>query len=172
MMAPWLRLLPTHLSDGEGPHATLGLMYAQYKKLRKNEYFHDRRLNHGTNTQLSPSPSPRRLEENICKQCATDATIPNASIEFFITLSSIYISPLTSVKKLWKLSLIPAYHPFLILERKLSNYLGADLAFGKSEWWKQSYTMIEILSPFLLQGLEKHWHSGCPYCSEKMVYKS
>jgi hypothetical protein len=50
--------------------------------LRKIEYFDDRSPNHGTNTQLSPSPSPRRLEENICKHCATDATVCDASIEF------------------------------------------------------------------------------------------
>jgi len=46
------------------------------------------------------------------------------------------------------------HNPFLKLERKLSNYLGTNLAFGKSKWWRQSFAMIETLSPLPLQGLE------------------
>jgi hypothetical protein len=54
-----LRLLLTHLSNGEGPYASLCKIYVWYKNLRKIKYFDDWSLNHGTNTQLSPSPSPR-----------------------------------------------------------------------------------------------------------------
>jgi hypothetical protein len=78
------------------------------KNLRKIEYFDDRSPNHGTNTQLSPSPSPRRLEENICKQCATDATVfATRPLNFCHIILHIYVSPLISLKKLWKLSITP-----------------------------------------------------------------
>ena len=96
----WVRLLPTHLSNGEGPHASLCFIW----NMRKNEYFDDQRLNHGTNTQLSPF--------TISKMAG------------WILIQTNTTSPLDTLNILSIYCLITSYHPLQLI------YTGTKNAWG------------------------------------------